>query len=182
MRPSVLIRGLEPPLQLMLIGTRSAAQRRGGREGGPARRERGAPRRGPNRGLGWGRRRIARTRLSTAAVLDTASAARRAGVGRRAPGTATGREWKRERGLQLSGRRGRRGAGPWRGGGVGRLGLESPPRWHPTLPKPHLAGFFPGRGAAAAPPSPIGCHRLAPAAPPHLRHRPAAPPSAPGPE
>lgn len=67
----------------MLAGTRSAAQRRGGREGGPARRERGAPRRGPNRGLGWGRRRIARTRLSTAAVLDTASAARRAGVGRR---------------------------------------------------------------------------------------------------
>lgn len=107
---------------------------------------------------------------------------RASGVGRRAPGTATGREWKRERGLQLSGRRGRRGAGPWRGGGVGRLGLESPPRWHPTLPKPHLAGFFPGRGAAAAPPSPIGCHRLAPAAPPHLRHRPAAPPSAPGPE
>ncbi|EDL40933.1 mCG148440 [Mus musculus] len=130
MRPSVLIRGWEPPLQLMSAVTqesRSAPRHTRGVASEHARDSgRGARNAEDWRGLSApaGRRRgrrLARRGNRSGAVARRAARAQRSWV---APGCWC---WSRR--------------------------CESPPRWHPA-PRPHLVGFFPGRGAAASPPPP----------------------------
>lgn len=152
--------------------SRSAPRHKRGRAG--SEKVEGFKGKAPNREPGRARRWVAGTLLATRAVPAAASAARRAEVGR---GDDVGRGAGAAGRVRLGGRRGRRGAGSRLGVGVGRRGRESPPRWHPA-PRPHLAGFFPGRGAAAAPPrpprvSPTRSGRPSPPAPAGPRLRPA---------
>ena len=163
-------------MQLMLASTQRAAQRRGISEGGPARRRWRGSKRGPKPGTGVGAEG-SRGRSSPPGPSRPLRARR--GGRRSGAGTTTGRDQAREEELWLGGRRGLRGAGSRLGVGVGRWGRESPPRWHPA-PRPHLAGFFPGRGAPAAPPrpprvSPTRSGRPSPPVPAGPRLRPAPP-------
>lgn len=163
-------------MQLMLAGTQRVAQRGGISKGGPARRRWRGSKGKPQTWNRGGRADGSRGRSwppGPSRPLRARRGGRRSGAGATSAG-----EQERQEELWLGGRRGRRGAGSWLGVGVGRWGRESPPRWHPA-PRPHLAGFFPGRGAAAAPPRPPAgvTDALGPPLPTCAR-RPAAPPCA----
>lgn len=161
MRPRVLIRGWDPPLQLISAGTQRAAQRRDISEDNRLREGGGLWRKGQNRELRWGVQKCLgdsrvhrgrhgrRGRRSGAGVGD--------GRGAGAGGRAVARRAARAQRSWVA-------AGCW----CWLVGRESPPRWHQapshTWPVSSQGGVRPPRSAV-----PSGCHRRAPAAPPHLR-------------